>query len=51
LVFGSREVKLKVLKNKRLRIFSSIDGRFVENIRLMVDGECRLQDEQPWDIS
>jgi hypothetical protein len=44
-------MKLKVLNNKMLRIFSSIDGRFVENIRVMVDRVSRLQDEQPWEIS
>lgn len=32
-------------------MFSSIDGRFVENIRLMVDRVNRLQDAQPWEIS
>jgi len=38
-------VKLKVLNNKEPRMFSSIDGRIVENIRLMVDRVSRLQDE------
>jgi len=34
-----------------LHIFRRIDGRFVENIRLMVDALHRLQDEQPSEIS
>jgi hypothetical protein len=34
-----------------LRIFGSVDGRFVKNIRLTVGRVSRLQDDQPWEIS
>lgn len=44
-------MKLKTLNNKMMRMFSSIDGQFIENIRLMADRVSRLQDEQPWEIS
>jgi len=43
-------VKLETLNNKMMRMFSSIDGHFID-IRLMADRLSRLQDEQPWEIS